>query len=105
LAAFSERVDQPLLCKRMINLMCYLLGAGNRVRFREFPRKWSHALAIVLLTRTGDSAPAGSQIVTGFMLWETHVSSRVIRSRKCHLSCACRTSRSCRAPSNRFTLK
>jgi hypothetical protein len=61
--------------------------------------------AIVLLARTGSSASAGSQIVLAFMSRYTHVSSPVIRSRKWHLFCACRTSRSRRAPSNRFALK
>jgi hypothetical protein len=41
LAAFSERVDSALLQERMVNLICYLLGASNSVRSREFPRKWS----------------------------------------------------------------
>jgi hypothetical protein len=57
------------------------------------------------LTRTGSSASAGSQIVPGFMPRSTHVSSPVIRSRKWHFSCTCRTSRSCRAPFNRFALR
>jgi hypothetical protein len=61
--------------------------------------------AIVLLTRTGSSPSAESQVVPGFMWRQTHVSSSVIRSRKQHLSFACRTPRSCRAPSNHFALK
>jgi hypothetical protein len=54
------------------------------------------SVAFVLLTRTGSSASAGSQMVPGFMSRWTHLSSLVIRSRKWHLSCACKTSRSYR---------
>jgi hypothetical protein len=103
------------------NMICSLLHVGpNRVSrvlsiFRDHhklpPKCWKRTinmrfwLVIVLLTRTGSSASAGSRIVPSFMLKETDVSSPVIRSRKWHLSCACRTSRSCQAPSNRFALK
>jgi hypothetical protein len=41
LAAFSEPVDSALSTssQKMANLICYLLGASNSVRCREFPRK------------------------------------------------------------------
>jgi hypothetical protein len=63
------------------------------------------SLAIVLSTRTGSSASAGTKIIPGFMSRQTHVSSPIIRSRKWHLSCAFRTLRSYRAPLGRFALK
>jgi hypothetical protein len=58
------------------------------------PENDQHAFsfAIVVLTRPGSSASAGSQIVPGFMSRETHISSPVIRSRRWHLPCICRTS-------------
>jgi hypothetical protein len=63
------------------------------------------SLTIVILTRTGSSSSADSQIVPGFMSRSIRISSPVIRSRKWHLLCAGKTSRSCWAPSNRFALK
>jgi hypothetical protein len=57
------------------------------------------------LTRTGSSASAEIQTVPVSMSRSTHVSSSAIKSRKWHLSCACRTLRSCWAPFHRFAHK
>jgi hypothetical protein len=44
LAAFSERVDQVLLHKRMVNLMCCILEVSNSVRPVKAPENDQYAL-------------------------------------------------------------